>query len=268
MVLTLIQTLIDTVSFITGIFMKVLNLAFVTAATLLMWIGIVMLTFFTYQLVVKKSFNTYENMVNYKNLPAFVVADAEPDEAEIYAAPIRLHLPNGSFFCSATVISDRYALTAAHCLVSASQPSDLKFGTSLRKDKFIIKDKTGTDTGIKATVAGVKISQDVGLVIGDFRKFKKNNVDFKPSGLLSHNGPFYTCGFPGGDGYICIPFKPQGSVSFLIVGTGYLYKGMSGGPVIDTETNEIVAVNSRVLGSGVAVSPLVGLLPGLGIEVK
>lgn len=93
-------------------------------------------------------------------------------------------------------------------------------------------------------------------------------IETQPAGMLAAQGPFIACGFPGGDKAMCTRFTPVSNNEFLVYGTGFLFQGMSGGPVIDQSTQHVVAVNSRVASTGVMVGPLIGFLAGAGVKVE
>ena len=194
-----------------------------------------------------------------RNLPPLKLSDSSETLTQIYGPFIKL-TQNGHFKCSGTVISNIYAITASHCVSTPSGHMD-------RSDIGIIG--MGDEyTGVTANAVAMMKSQDVALIRGDFTKFKKVVLETNPGGILSAQGPFVTCGFPGGDRVICNRFTPTSNAQFLIYGTGFLYQGMSGGAVIDASTNHLVAVNSAAATTGVLVGPLIGFLTVAEVKVE
>jgi hypothetical protein len=163
-----------------------------------------------------------------------------------------------TFYCTAFVVTDKYAITAGHCLLSHKG--------DLTKDIIQVRDPKLKETGVYAKAASINTRADLGVITGDFRTFKKFAID--ADGLLSKPGPFYACGFGYGNAPPqCYPFKPTGIYGFAIKGNGFMYPGMSGGPVIDRATGAIVGVNIEVGDSFVVAAPLVGFLGALELEL-
>lgn len=194
-----------------------------------------------------------------KNAPMYQEPSFVTDN-NLDSAVVRLHDSNGNFFCSGVVISKNYIATAAHCLAGQSfgvgailiHNSELKFVAS-------------------ATVAAYEERSDQGLLFGDFSAF--NNIALEqnaPDIIMAFvgNHPMITCGYPYGGRAICGPFMPRSRSNFYIAGDGFLYPGMSGGPVIDMTTGKVIAVNSRVEDSLAIVAPLIELLANLHIKYE
>lgn len=194
-----------------------------------------------------------------EQLPPLKMSDTVKNDEQIYNPMIRL-TRNGKFHCSGSAISDTYAITAAHCVQGV--------GGAMNTASIDIQDADSKETRTKARAVGMLKSQDVALLMGDFKKFRKIPMETDPRGWLAHRGPYISCGFPGGDKAICTPFMPQGNNQFLIYGNGFLYKGMSGGPVFDSQTGQLIAVNSRVNNQGASVGPLIGFLAVMGVEIQ
>jgi len=200
----------------------------------------------------------YQNAQRAADLPPLKMSEVAVNPNQRFMAVIKL-LYRNQFHCSATVISDIYALTAAHCVT---------IGSGMMTDSIDVRTSDGEDVGVKANAVGMLPSQDVALLKGDFQQFRKAAIETDPRGIFAGTGPFVACGFPGGDKSICLQFIPRTNNRFLIIGDGYLYQGMSGGPVIDQSTGHIVAVNSQVNDHGVSVGPTVGFLSLMGVAVE
>jgi hypothetical protein len=169
---------------------------------------------------------------------------------------IRLKDEQERFFCSAFVIDDNYALTAAHCIVD-------EFNT-LKKDIPInVYDLNNIKT-IVAYPASVNKRRDLGLVIGDFRGFNsavldESKIEFKEDYVVT------SCGFPfGQQDLYCPEITIKGNTFFGLRGKGIIFPGMSGGPVL--YNGKVVAVNSAVAEDHVILMPLIGALSSLGVK--
>ncbi len=163
------------------------------------------------------------------------------------------------FFCSGSVISDNYVLTAAHCVADKID------------EKVIVRsipNENGETISLTGTVVGADESAGYALVLGDFKQFVKARIVTDSAFLLMLTGPLITCGFPRGENVVCYPTdnRPQGYYGSLSL-RGYLFPGMSGGPVIDKGIGAIVAVNTATAeNSLIVISPLVGLFKELGVK--
>jgi len=168
----------------------------------------------------------------------------------------------GAFFCSGSVISKNYVLTAGHCLE----------GRSKTKVSIEIRDMNGEKTGASGTAAFYEEMSDQGLVLGDFSEF--NVVSFTPNtmkitqSLLDPAGLVVVCGFPYGGELFCDAFANRRQYQFGYAGDGLLYPGMSGGPVLDMATGVVVGVNTAVMEPGIYISPLIELLTNAHVRLE
>lgn len=176
---------------------------------------------------------------------------------------IRLHNErDGEFFCSGFVISDHYAITAAHCIVMDMEYPELKVsGIKIYNERM-------QDTGIVAQAASANARADYGIIIGDFSKFTKAKLDYKPTSIIRRSPALMTCGYPWGATAACYYFRPTGNFFSQMAAEGFMFPGMSGGPVVDAVTGEVFAVNSAVTNGRIIVSPLVGVFDVLSIKVE
>jgi len=188
-----------------------------------------------------------------EGLPTLKMAETAPNDSQVHNPMFRMFKDN-VFRCSGTAISDTYAVTAAHCVRDLSEEIQILPANP---------EELGSTT---AKAVAILNSQDVALLMGDFKAWKKVPIETDPRGILAHQGPFMSCGFPHGDAAVCTPFTPITNQEFLIAGNGFLYQGMSGGPVM--ADGVIVAVNSRVNVNGCAVGPTIGLLAFAGVKVE
>lgn len=189
------------------------------------------------------------------DLPMFKLSDVDSNGPTKGSALIRLHedSPNepDRFFCSGFVISDNYAMTAAHCLVDHKQHK--------KTNDIIIHTMDNSKVTIKVKAVAINIISDLGLVKGDFKQFNKLHIDPRPQSFLATKLPLFACGFPYGDTDLCVPFVPGGNYYSMVVGRGILFPGMSGGPVIDLSRQTVIGVNSGTIPGGIIIAPIVGI---------
>lgn len=178
-----------------------------------------------------------------------------PEVVGKFLPMVRLTDVNGKFFCSGTVIADNMVLTAGHCL----------------NDKPLLVESIDNVKGeiLVAQALPIMINQraDYGLITGNFTGFSKLKIETNPyKDLLYHQSTLVACGFPWGSTPVCYPIRGDLKKTFDgFTADGQLYPGMSGGPVIDTKTGTVVAVNSAVFEGGIVVMPLIGLFESLGL---
>jgi S1-C subfamily serine protease len=189
------------------------------------------------------------------NLPKAQLSLADGNTKEKEQAILHLHNKDGFFFCTAFVIDDNYAVTAAHCLVD-------EVGNSIR-----VHTSSDAFTGLLATVAGYDQRSDQGLLLGDFKAFNKVRMETETA-EAAYATVLLTCGFPHAQkSVLCTPFEVIGAEDFMVAGKhAAMYPGMSGGPVVNLETGHIVAINSAVEGDHALVAPTIGLYGMFGIE--
>lgn len=166
---------------------------------------------------------------------------------------VRLANPDGRSFCTGWVVDRRYAVTAAHCINKRGK---------IRLEPIKLFADTGEDTGITAQASDFDARMDLGLLVGDFSRIEPIRVNFVSEGFPRDPSIRYlACGFPLGQRKLfCSPFIPTDSHFFAIAGQGHLIPGMSGGPVINQDTGEVVGVNTAVYKDKSIVSPVQGFL--------
>ncbi len=174
---------------------------------------------------------------------------------------IRLHDKDSKdFFCSGSVISKNYAVTAAHCVA----------GRSKRTPSIEVRDINNEKKITDATPVFYNERSDLALLLGDFSAANQMVATDDPETvlkILSDNSRMVVaCGFPYGGSFFCSPLENRGQYYFSIGGRGFLYPGMSGGPVMDYATMTLVGVNTAAAEGGVIISPLIELLSDAGVR--
>lgn len=167
------------------------------------------------------------------------------------------------FVCSAFVVSNLYAITAAHCIVDRAY--------FIRLDQIRIYDENNMDTGVTAEAAAVNLRVDYGVVKGDFKSFNKVRIEEQMDGFQYTQGPYASFGYPWGGEMMVAPLRIMPNISrmFNIHVLGPIYPGMSGGPVIDTSTGVAIGINHAVDESaGSLITPLVNFFDALDMEIK
>lgn len=178
---------------------------------------------------------------------------------KLYDPAIRIISTDG--ICSAVVIDNNYALTAAHCVTGF-------FDTMDPNQVFMVYDEVGQYTNVTIRPVAANIAKDIALLKGNFNKFRYAAVDFYGRDRMQLGEPLLSCGYPSGQPYLyCADWNLTGSNDFRHTAEGIvIQKGMSGGPVYNKETGNVIGVNSAVFGSSFLVGPTVGVLSDFGID--
>ena len=202
----------------------------------------------------------------YKVKPDLEILINKTDRYPVYLEEDPVVRLGSSFNCSGVVVSDKYILTAAHCvdqlnqMIAVSNANDIYIGSG--------------------EVVGIFDKQDVALIQIDIgNKIRPIKADF--TGRVCATGRPTTvayCGFPQGQlEQLCSGGIIHGNSLFMRTGQGIIYEGMSGGPVITTilegfpedKDNYIVCgVNSAVTLNGTLVGPVVGIPNIFNLEVQ
>lgn len=160
--------------------------------------------------------------------------------------------------CSGVVIDANYALTASHCVVDG-------FGKMLDAKASIIG-SLDENIGTAQPIA-VDRNRDVALLKGNFNNFQYSDVDFSGETITNiQSQRIVSCGFPAGGVLFCSQQHLVGNNYFRLYGFGGLMeKGMSGGPVIDMNTNKVIGVNSAVVEKNNLFGPVLGVKEVFGL---
>ncbi len=182
--------------------------------------------------------------------------------AHIDTSIVRLHdVSTGRFFCSGVVISRNMLLTAAHCIVREGF-----FGVEVVQ-QVNIRTADGRDMGLIAILVGANPRQDVAVLGGDFSLFDHMDVEIAPK-QLEHaylHSAIKACGYPEGGELVCTDVTHVAHFGFGFSADGFLYPGMSGGPVIDEATDKVIGVNTAVMESRIYLSPTIELYKQIGL---
>lgn len=208
----------------------------------------------------------YSNTETLENaLPAF---DPTAVNQGQLPAIVRLEI-DGKYTCTAFVISNDYAITAAHCVVTA-------YRKLITTEVDIVSE--GRKLSLKANTVGSYAAGDLALLKGNFKEFKKLkiNAGFNSAIIALDSSqkmiPLFSCGYPRGVADVICYSQVRCSPYFDIIACqGLLYRGMSGGPAMayNPESQELVAfgLNSAMTPDSTLLAPLIGLFEVFNIKV-
>lgn len=200
-----------------------------------------------------------------KDLPAFVLSENGVLDSTTGSNPlIRIHNENGEFVCSGSIVSSRYLLTAAHCI----SDEDGNLSNEIFKIHVLMGD--GTVVIFDGRAASVNHSSDNALIIGWFTKLSTMRLALGNVDSIQRSQHVVACGFPyGSKEDICYVISPVSQQYFFqMASRGYLYPGMSGGPVWDVENQAAIGVNSAVGNGYIITTTLVGLFESLKVPIE
>lgn len=155
--------------------------------------------------------------------------------------------------CSAVIVSDKLAITAAHC----GEIGDL----------FIITDKNGNHK-TESIIISRNERMDLAAIVGDFREYNKVYMAVNTEEVLNiiNNGDLVGCGYPMGGKLYCTELLYPQRLNLGFLAKGYYVPGMSGGPVIDQKTGALVGINVSVDGEYAFFTPTIEIIYALGVS--
>lgn len=182
-------------------------------------------------------------------LAAYNSQPMQPTQAQLWSI-VRLHNLEGRFFCSGFIVSDTKIVTAAHCI--SGEP-------------VMVKNQKHKLLGI-AMPAKVNERGDQGvlkMLVGSLKE--RNKLPLEQNGAaiersFNKSQSLVACGYPYGGELTCSRVEYTGHFQFFMEALGFLYPGMSGGPVIDLETGKAVGLNTAVTETHLILSPTVEIL--------
>jgi S1-C subfamily serine protease len=109
------------------------------------------------------------------------------------------------------------------------------------------------DLHLVAKVIGADDRLDQATIEGDFSAFDQMPVEIRPVKLeemFLKGHHIVACGFPMGGSPVCSDITNIHRMALQFAGEGFLFPGMSGGPVIDADTGTVIGVNTAVQDNG------------------
>lgn len=185
---------------------------------------------------------------NEENLP-----DAVPSIIAEGLPPIIRLQEDGQDVCTATVVFENYAVTAAHCIKRLGQ----EFGVA----------------GDKTTLRAVSIQRrlDRAVLLGDLSKHTALVIDLYGDGLHSPSVAVVGgCGYPAGSPELLCPLGQRVGFDYFSALWGFsVLPGMSGGAVIEPQTKMVIGIiNGSMQDGAAATTTTTGIFDWAGIKIK
>lgn len=154
----------------------------------------------------------------------------------------------GSYLCTGTVIDNTHILTAAHC----------------ERELLEVRTQDGMPIGVFAKAWFNNQNTDIGLLYGDFSKFKHAKVASNPEEYEKQlKSTLKACGHPWGGALWCTKYTLESISYFQLQGKSMFYPGMSGGPIYSS-SGYIIGVVSGVRDSQAIIAPVIELFSQVG----
>jgi hypothetical protein len=171
---------------------------------------------------------------------------------------VRLYNPETDrFVCSGVVISKTLILTAKHCF------------SNISSGYLRVRSLDGKSSLGSALYYTEKL--DWILINGNFKDFTVAKTETKFSSIINSFNleEYYTsCGFPNGTELTCLTYNDVSYYDFMARSKELkLYPSMSGGPIFNTKTGEVIGVNSKVNEEYSYFELIIGLETLLGFKI-
>jgi hypothetical protein len=159
-------------------------------------------------------------------------------------------------FCSGFVVSKEYAITAAHCLVN--EDSKMKDSESIKARSVKFVDESGNTQQLitPVEIVGLNLATDYALLIGDFSEFSAMKIETGAAAIRGIQGvellpgivvPLFAVGFPfGGAEAMAFAQERCETVGDMFMCKGIMFRGCSGGPIIDPVTGTVYGLNHAI----------------------
>jgi hypothetical protein len=162
---------------------------------------------------------------------------------------------DGRPHCTAFVVSNKYAVTALHCVMD-----DI---ATVMAGEFVALPNTQLFDADNRALRDVKVHpprdprMDVAVLEGWFWDFKKLPMSRDYNDLAPGN-TLVTCGYPFMTNILkCNDLESKGNFMQALGATGYMIFGYSGGPV--TYNGKVIAVNSGLAEGTIVVAPALAM---------
>jgi hypothetical protein len=165
--------------------------------------------------------------------------------------------------CSAFVVSNKYAITAKHCVVT--NPLAMMLGVGSPYTPQVTVFKNGSPLQIAEVIWNTR-QVDVVALKGNFKNYHHLNPQDHEI-HLSPKDSYQACGFPyGTPKMVCSDVQVLYNMKEAYAAIGYITYGFSGGPVINANKNKAVGVNSAISEGFMLFTPLVAIKEMLQLE--
>lgn len=217
--------------------------------------------------------------VDHENLPEYSAAKVDYAEQQYIGVIQIVDLESGKGFCSGFVISNDYAISAAHCFVDAktSKLNDKEYGARARS----VEDENNVSVA-PMFIVGVHVNADYAVLKGNFKAYSKLMINSSPNVLQQWTQrsllpgmdpiPVFAIGYPYGTRTAMAYGQANCVTVYDYIECGIsagLLPGMSGGPAMDPLTGEVIGINYAMGPSTKFFKHMIGIFEAFNIrEVK
>ena len=179
-------------------------------------------------------------------------------------------------FCSAFVVSKDYAITAAHCLVDSDAKMKQEDTMMFRTIETVDAEGNKTQLSAPFTIIGLNLNTDYALIKADFSQMNvfRLKADVRAIGaalqrdiLPGVSVPLFAAGFPNGDkSPVVLAQGPCRTTDDFLECRGIMFHGMSGGPLIDPLSGDVIGINYAINDGSTYFRFMVGLFDMFNVE--